>query len=57
MFTTSEDGNFYAIGQGGVERERSFLSRAQGAIYTPLALDPRGRIYAMNDGILFVLGR
>jgi len=57
VFTTSEDGNFYVIGQGGVERGRLFLNRTLGALYTPLALDSRGRAYAMNDGDLFVIGR
>jgi len=28
-----------------------------GAAYTPIALDAQGRIYAMNDGALKVLGR
>jgi hypothetical protein len=54
---TSEDGNYYAIGQGGVERARRFLIVPRGAAYTPLTLDARGRLYAMNDGELFVLGR
>jgi hypothetical protein len=33
------------------------LNRTLGAVYTPLALDARGRIYAMNDGDLFALDR
>jgi hypothetical protein len=46
VYVTSEDGNFYAIGQGGVEKARVFLEIAQGAAYTPLSLDGQGRIYA-----------
>jgi outer membrane protein assembly factor BamB len=57
VYVTSEDGNFYAIGQGGVEKARVFLSRARGAAYTPLSIDPAGRIYAMNNGQLTVLGK
>lgn len=57
VYVTSEDGNFYAIGQGGVEKERAFLEIAEGAAYTPLSLDGKGRIYAMNDGRLTVLGQ
>ena len=57
VYTTSEDGNFYAVAQGGTEKGRFFLNRTLGAVYTPLALDARGRIYAMNDGDLFILGR
>jgi hypothetical protein len=34
-----------------------FLNRTVGAAYTPLAIDPEGRIYAMNNGELSVLGR
>jgi outer membrane protein assembly factor BamB len=57
VYATSEDGNFYAIGQGGTETARVFLDRTLGAAYTPLAIDPEGRIYAMNNGELSVLGR
>jgi hypothetical protein len=57
VYATSEDGNFYAIGQGGVLRSQVFLNIAIGAAYTPLSIDRRGRIYALNNGILDVLGR
>ena len=57
VFVNNEDGFLYAIGQGGVEKARHFLSRTVAASYTPMALDRRGRIYAMNNGELFVLGR
>ncbi len=36
---------------------RIFLNRAIGAAYTPVSLGPDGRIYALNDGVLFVLGK
>jgi outer membrane protein assembly factor BamB len=57
VYATGEDGNAYAIGQGGVERGRLFLEMAIGAAYTPLALDHTGRVYTLNDGKLKVLGR
>lgn len=57
VYATSEDGNFYAIAQGGILRSKVFLDIAQGAAYTPLSLDPEGRIYALQNGQLSVLGR
>lgn len=57
VYVTNEDGNFYAIGQGGVELQRHFLSRSVAASYTPVAIDRTGRIYVMNNGDLYVLGR
>ena len=57
VYATSEDGQFYAIGQGGTLRATVFLDEAEGAAYTPLSLDAAGRIYALNNGELTVLGR
>jgi outer membrane protein assembly factor BamB len=57
VYVTSEDGNFYAIRQGGIEKTHVFLDFAVGAAYTPLAIDSAGRIFAMNNGELTVLGR
>ena len=57
VYATSEDGNLYAIGQGGVQRSQVFLNISIGAAYTPLSIDRRGRIYALNNGILDVMGR
>jgi flagellar basal body P-ring protein FlgI len=56
VYGTNEDGNIYAIAQGGVETGRFFLDRTRGASYTPAAIDGRGRIYALNNGELFVIG-
>lgn len=47
----------YVIDGNGHERERVFLTRTQSAAYTPLAIDNHGRIYAQNNGELYVLGR
>ena len=56
VYANSEDGNLYAIGQGGVLRQSAFLQLALGAGYTPVAIGPDGRIYAQNAGHLFVIG-
>jgi outer membrane protein assembly factor BamB len=57
VYANSEDGNLYAIGQGGVQIQRIFQQLAIGAAYTPASLDNNGRIYSQNDGHLFVVGR
>jgi hypothetical protein len=57
VYATSEDGNFYAIDQGGTLRAKVFIDIAEGAAYTPLSLDGDGRIYALQNGQLTVLGR
>ncbi len=56
VYGLSEDGNMYAIDRNGHERERVFLTRTLSAAYTPLSIDSRGRIYAQNNGELYVLG-
>jgi outer membrane protein assembly factor BamB len=56
VYVNSEDGNLYAINQGGTVRERIFLQTALGAAYTPLSLGSDGKIYTQNAGILFVVG-
>jgi len=57
VFANSEDGSVYQIGQGGVLKTQTFLNQALGAAYTPISLDPAGRIFALNNGELTVLGR
>ncbi|MEO8381950.1 MAG: hypothetical protein ABI779_19970 [Acidobacteriota bacterium] len=56
VYVNSEDGNLYAINQGGTLRERIFLQLTLGAAYTPLSLGADGRIYTQNAGILFAVG-
>jgi hypothetical protein len=34
-----------------------FLNKALGAAYTPIPLDPSGRVFALDNGELTVLGR
>jgi hypothetical protein len=57
VYVNAEDGFVYEIGQGGVLKAQTFLNQALGAAYTPIALDPAGRVYALNNGELTVLGR
>jgi hypothetical protein len=54
VYVNSEDGNVYAIGQGGYVKEQVFLNLAVGAAYTPLAIDAKGRIYSLNAGTMTV---
>ncbi len=56
IFANSEDGYLYAITADGSLRDRFFLDRSLGAAYTPVALDREGRIYALNNGHLIVVG-
>jgi hypothetical protein len=57
VYLTSEDGNEYAIQQGGQDVTTHFLDINDGAAYTPISLDARGRIYTLANGVLTVLGR
>lgn len=57
VYANAEDGNVYQIGQGGVLKTQTFLNQALGAAYTPVALDPAGRVYALNNGELTVFGQ
>jgi outer membrane protein assembly factor BamB len=56
VYINSEDGNLYALNQGGTVRERIFLQLAIGAAYTPLSLGADGKIYTQNAGHLFAVG-
>lgn len=56
VYANSEDGNLYAIGQGGTLVQKMFQQLALGAAYTPASIDSNGRIYSQNAGHLFVVG-
>ena len=56
VYANSEDGNLYAINQGGTLRQSIFQQLALGAAYTPTSIDNSGRIYSQNAGHLFVAG-
>jgi hypothetical protein len=57
VYSNSEDGNVYVIGSDGTLREHLFLNLALGAAYTPLSIALDGKVYAQNDGHLFVVGK
>lgn len=57
MYASSEDGNIYAIGQGGSLKQSIFLNQALGAAYTPLSIGPDGTVYTENKGILSAIGK
>ena len=56
VFANSEDGELYAISQGGALAGHRFLQLALGAAYTPMAIGADGLIYTQNYGHLFVVG-
>lgn len=56
VYVNSEDGHVYHLGQGGVLKTQTFLNQALGAAYTPISLDLGGRVIALNNGELTVLG-
>lgn len=56
VYANSEDGNLYAINQGGTLKQRLFLKIAQLSAYTPTSLGADGRIYIQQNGELFVAG-
>jgi hypothetical protein len=57
LYGLSADGHFYVIDSQGRQREKVFLSKTIASAYTPVSLDSRGRVYAQNNGELYVLGR
>ncbi len=57
VYANSEDGNLYAIAQGGTQAQSIFLERVVGAAYTPLAIGGDGTVYALNDGHLMPVGK
>ena len=54
VYANSEDGNLFAINQGGILKKKIFQQLALGAAYTPTSIDNSGRIYSQNAGHLFV---
>ncbi|HXM45010.1 MAG TPA: IPT/TIG domain-containing protein [Bryobacteraceae bacterium] len=56
VYANSEDGNLFAIQQGGSAIQEIFQQLALGAAYTPASIGGDGKIYSQNDGHLFVVG-
>jgi hypothetical protein len=57
VYANSEDGNLFAIKQGGTLKKKIFQQLALGAAYTPTSMDDHGRVYSQNAGHLFVAGQ
>lgn len=57
VYANSEDGNVFAIPQGGSPVQEIFQQLALGAAYTPASIGGDGKIYSQNDGHLFVAGQ
>jgi uncharacterized protein (TIGR03437 family) len=57
VYANSEDGNLFAIQQGGAAVTEIFQQLALGAAYTPASIGGDGKIYSQNDGHLFVVGK
>ena len=51
VYANSEDGNLYAISQGGTLKQEIFQQLAIGAAYTPTSIGTDGRIYRKTPGI------
>lgn len=56
VYANSEDGNLFAINQGGTLKQKLFQQLALGAAYTPASIGGEGRVYSQNDGHLYVVG-
>ncbi len=56
VYANNEDGNLYAINQGGTLKKQIFQQLAVGAAYTPASIARDGKIYSQNAGHLFVVG-
>jgi hypothetical protein len=56
VYANSEDGNLFAINQGGTLKQEIFQQLALGAAYTPTSIGTDGKIYSQNAGHLFVAG-
>jgi len=52
----NEDGNLYAIQQGGASAHNIFLQQAINAGYTPTSMGSDGTIYSENAGHFFAIG-
>ena len=56
VYANSEDGNLFALKQGGTLKQEIFQQLALGAAYTPTSIGSDGKIYSQNAGHLFVAG-
>jgi hypothetical protein len=57
VYTDGEDGSLFAIKQGGKLKGQIFLQEAVGAAYTPASIGRDGKVYTLNNGDMFVVGK
>jgi hypothetical protein len=57
VYAGSEDGSLFVINQGGKLKGQIFLQQALGAAYTPVSIGLDGKIYTLNNGEMFVVGK
>jgi hypothetical protein len=57
VYADSEDGSLFVIEQGGTLKGQIFLQAAVGAAYTPVSIGRDGKIYTLNNGDMFVVGK
>jgi hypothetical protein len=57
VYGDDEDGNLYAIQQGGVSSQRIFLKKVEDAGYTPLSMGGDGTVYTLNYGHFISAGQ
>jgi hypothetical protein len=57
VYADSEDGNLFVIKQGGTVKGKIFLEKAEGAAYTPVSIGQNGKIYTLNNGDMFAIGK
>ena len=56
VYANAEDGNLYAINQGGTMKGSVFFKVAVRSAYTPTVIGADGKIYVQQNGELFVAG-
>ncbi|HET9794109.1 MAG TPA: hypothetical protein VFS34_06570 [Thermoanaerobaculia bacterium] len=56
VYADSEDGNVYAVAQGGTLAHNLFLNLSLGAAYTPVSIGSDGKVYSQNFGHMLVTG-
>ncbi len=57
IYVNSQDGNLYAVSQGGFLIGAIFQQQALPGTYVPASIGGDGRLYSLNAGQMFVLGQ
>jgi outer membrane protein assembly factor BamB len=56
VYADSEDGNVYAVAQGGTLAHALFMNLSLGAAYTPVSIGADGKVYSQNFGHMLATG-